>query len=498
MLKSRSSGILCHVSSLPSSYGIGDLGPASYAFVDMLAAAGQKWWQVLPLNPTDRALGNSPYSSFSAFAFNTLFISPDQMLKDGHCLKGDIELLKVPPSDSVRFDVVYENKSLLIERAYECYRSSGKLPAFELFCRDQAGWLEDYALFVVLKKNFTGACWVDWPVEFRDRSTTALRDFSCRQSFDLEREKFAQFLFYDQWMKLKDYCLGKGIGIIGDIPIYVNYDSVDVWVNPRFFKLDAQRRQTFVAGVPPDYFSKDGQRWGNPVYDWESLSSTGFSWWVERMRHNLGLFDAARIDHFRAFAQCWEIPAHEPTPINGAWRDVPGKELFLALRKQLPDLPVIAEDLGIITPDVDALKDLFGFPGMRVVMFAFHNEYKKSRDLPENFTRDSIVYTGTHDNNTVRGWFREDMTAREKENFMEYFKARPSLSNIHWKMIRMAMGSAAMLCVIPIQDVLGLGSEARMNRPSTVAGNWCWRIRRGAISPKVITHLRRLTLVAGR
>ncbi|MBF0388202.1 MAG: 4-alpha-glucanotransferase [Candidatus Omnitrophica bacterium] len=495
MLNTRSNGILCHVSSLPSDYGIGDLGPQAYKFVDLLAAAGQKWWQVLPLNPTDNALGNSPYSSFSAFAFNSLFISPEQLVIDGFLDQDDIALYRIDHSDKTEYDLVYKTKSLLIDNAFAQFRSKGLLlQPFADFCRDQAGWLDDFALFVVIKKLFAGAIWVDWPIEFRDRSPAALEAVARNRSAELEKEKFAQFLFFHQWTRLKTHCSACGVGIIGDIPMYVNYDSADVWTHPEFFKLDEDKRQTFVAGVPPDYFSAEGQRWGNPVYDWDKMRSVDFSWWVARVRHNLTQFSAVRVDHFRAFAQCWEIPVQEKTAINGLWQDVPGREMFEVLHKTFSDLPIIAEDLGIITPDVDALKDHFKFPGMRVVMFAFHNDFLKSRDLPANYTTPAVVYTGTHDNNTVRGWFEEDMTIREKENYTKYFNVRPTVANIHWRMIRMAMGSVADVCIIPLQDILGLGSAARMNRPSVVKGNWSWRLAEGALVAQALARLKRLTL----
>lgn len=499
MLTTRSNGILCHISSLPSFYGIGDLGAQAFNFADLLIRAGQKWWQILPLNPTDHALGNAPYSSFSAFAFNILLISPDQLVKDGFCIQEDIDPLRLPVSGGVDYDRVYSTKAALVGMAFGRFQRKGiPLKAFEDFCREQAGWLDDFALFVVLKQKFAGAVWVDWPVECRDRYRGALDEILISEAENIRKEKFAQYLFYGQWSALKAHCSANGLGIIGDIPIYVNYDSADVWVHPGYFKLDADGKPAFVAGVPPDYFAGEGQRWGNPVYDWEALHSAGFSWWVERIRHNLELFDLVRVDHFRAFAQCWEIPAHERTAIKGVWRDVPGMELFLVLKKHFPILPIIAEDLGIITADVDALKDHFGFPGMRVVMFAFHNAYRKSRDLPENYLPNAVVYTGTHDNNTVRGWFEEDMTDQEKENFYDYFKVRPSGKNIHWRMIHMAMGSAANICIIPLQDLLGLGSEARMNQPSLVKGNWRWRFEAGALAPGILARLRRWTLIFQR
>jgi 4-alpha-glucanotransferase len=494
MKTKRSSGILCHISSLPSPYGIGDLGPGACAFVDFLSRSGQAWWQVLPLNPTDNALGNSPYSSFSAFAFNVLLISPQLLVSDGFLLPQDVPALESLDEDRAAFDRVYAHKTACIDAAYRRYEQRRfPLKDFESFVRHQSGWLDDFALFVVLKNHFNNESWVNWPEALRDRHPDALQVFARDYSAGISKVKFAQYLFYSQWMRLQAYCSAKGVGLIGDIPIYVNYDSVDVWVDPHLFKLDAQKKPVVVAGVPPDYFSAQGQRWGNPVYDWAALQASDFAWWVKRMAHNLALFDAVRVDHFRAFAQCWEIPAEEATAVRGAWRDVPGAALFTVLRGVFPHLPVIAEDLGIITPDVDALKEQFGFPGMRVVMFAFHNDYKKSRDLPENYVPHSVVYTGTHDNNTIRGWFDNDLSPMEKKNMIEYFGVEPAAADIHWRMMALAVNSVSGLCIIPVQDLLGLGAGARMNRPSTVEGNWQWRFRSGDFSPQAAARLLLLT-----
>ena len=499
MKNQRSSGILCHVSSLPSSYGIGDLGPEAFHFVDILARARQRFWQVLPLNPTDRGLGNSPYSSYSAFAFNPLLISPEGLYQDGLLTREELEKCRIDSDGSVAFDQVYDRKAWMIGRAYDKYQSRWfKSSAFDRFCSEQGTWLDDHALFVVLKRRFKSVGWADWPVEFRDRHPRALKDISVQVVAEVRMEKYAQFLFYGQWMKLRAYCLKKGVRLIGDVPIYVNYDSVDVWCNRRFFKLDEQGRQTFVAGVPPDYFSKEGQRWGNPVYNWDELKKTGFAWWVDRVRHNLDFFDLVRIDHFRAFAQYWEIPASEPTAVKGVWKDVPGLELFTAIQKAFPDLPIIAEDLGVITPDVDALKDRFLLPGMHVLMFAFHNEYKKSRDLPENSTELSVVYTGTHDNNTIAGWFLKDITPMEKKNMREYFRRDISSDDVNWVMIDLALRSAAFLAIIPVQDLLGLKDDARMNKPSTVKGNWGWRFLPGALTSQVVDRLAALVVSTKR
>jgi 4-alpha-glucanotransferase len=495
MKNERSSGVLCHISSLPSSYGIGDLGPEAFEFVDALERSRQRYWQVLPLNPTDRGLGNSPYSSYSAFAFNPLLISPEGLYKDGLLTRDELQKCRIDSDGIVAFDQVYDRKAWMIGCAYNRYQSQWfKSGDFDKFCLAEKAWLDDHALFVVLKHRFKDVGWFDWPVDFRDRHPDALQKIAVEVAHDVRREKFAQFLFHGQWMKLRAYCLRKGVRLIGDVPIYVNYDSVDVWRTPQFFKLDEHGRQTFVAGVPPDYFSKEGQRWGNPVYNWDNLKKAGFAWWIERVGHNLDFFDLVRIDHFRAFAQCWEIPASEPTAVKGVWRDVPGVELFTALQKAFPKLPIIAEDLGIITPDVDALKDRFCLPGMHVLMFAFHNEYKKSRDLPENSTPLSVVYTGTHDNNTIAGWFSKDITPMEKKNMREYFCRDIAEGEVNWVMIELALRSAAFLAVIPMQDLLGLKEGARMNTPSTVKGNWAWRFMPGAFTPVVADRLASLVM----
>lgn len=499
MLDERASGVLCHISSLPSPYGIGDIGPEAYLFVDLLVQAGQKYWQVLPLNPTDGALGNSPYSSFSAFAFNILFISPDLLAEDGLIDKEYLKTLRNDVITDVDHEFTLRLKEKILAKAWETYcERRVKLRAFELFCHQEKAWLDDFARFCVLKDRFNRVLWVEWPIEFRDRHPENMELFDVEAALKIEQIKFYQFLFFKQWQSLQQHCSCNNIGIIGDIPIYVNYDSVDVWVYPDIFKLDKNRRPVVVAGVPPDYFSKDGQRWGNPVYQWERLRETGFEWWVRRVAHNLSLFDAARIDHFRAFAQCWEIPFAEKTAIKGVWADVPGEALFNVLRSRFPTLPIIAEDLGIITPDVDALKEKFNLPGMRVLMFAFHNEYKKSRDLPENYIRWSIVYTGTHDNNTLLGWLKNDVTPVERKNMKEYFGRDFAPEEGTWIMIDLALRSASFLAIIPLQDILALDGASRMNKPSTTTGNWKWRFKPGALRGYLLNRLKKMTLLAQR
>ncbi len=499
MMDRRSCGVLCHISSLPSPYGIGDLGPEAFRFVDLLSRARQRYWQVLPLNPTDSALGNSPYSTYSAFGLNSLLISPDELYAQGLLTQVQLDDCRAAGDEAVAFDKVYAAKSRMLAAAYAAYMKRGfGSRAFDDFCAGQAYWLDDHALFVVLKRRFADACWADWPVGLRDREPGAMTMAAAAMADELRREKFSQFLFYRQWMALQEHCSRLGVGLIGDIPIYVNYDSVDVWRDPGFFKLDEQRHVTFVAGVPPDYFSRDGQRWGNPVYDWDRLRATGFAWWIKRVRHNLAFFDLVRIDHFRAFAQCWEIPAAEPTAVHGAWRDVPGVELFTALQEEFPDLPIIAEDLGIITPDVDALKERFGLPGMKVLLFAFHTEPEKSRDIPEHYAPLSVVYTGTHDNNTIRGWYARDISPVEKKNMRTYFGHEIPVPEINQVLIEMALRSPSLLAVISLQDILELGEEARMNKPSTVTGNWKWRFAPGNFTSAMAERLAALTMDTGR
>lgn len=498
-INERASGVLCHISSLPSVYGIGDLGHEAYRFINILAQAKQQYWQVLPLNLTDQALGNSPYSSCSAFALNILFISPEVLVEDGFLTQEDLNVFRKEPVGKVDYEYALYVKKSLLSKAWNQYQRSFHLKQdFEEFSCEAAYWLNDFSRFLVLKEKFNQELWTNWPIEFRDREKVSLEAFDQEFLLKINEIKFYQFLLFRQWKKLQQYACLKGVRFIGDIPIYVNYDSVDAWVHPDIFKLDLNKKPYVVAGVPPDYFSKDGQRWGNPVYHWENLKKMNFVWWVDRVRHNLKMFDLVRIDHFRAFAQCWEIPADEKTAVNGRWVDVPGVELFDTFKKHFPSMPIIAEDLGIITPDVDALKDQFGLPGMRVLMFAFHHEYQKSRDLPENYIERSVVYTGTHDNNTILGWFEKDRSEIEKKNMLEYFGKELTDEDVVWMMIEKAMMSVSCLAIIPLQDVLELNQEARMNTPSTILNNWGWRFSFKDFSRKRINQLKNITKRSSR
>jgi len=500
MMDRRKSGILLHITSLPSPYGIGDFGPWAYKFADFLTEARQSLWQVLPLNPTSLVQGNSPYSSYSAFAGNLLLISPDLLVDDGLLSKSELEGPPPFPKESVDYRAAFEYKERVLRRAYETWKGKPEKDyAFERFCRENSDWLEDYSLFVALKEHFQGAVWSDWPRELRDRKEEAIQPWKERLGDRVSVEKFVQYLFFKQWSSLKTYCNRKGVQIVGDIPIYVTYDSSDVWANPGLFKLNEEKKPTSVAGVPPDYFSATGQLWGNPVYGWETLKETRYAWWIRRMEHNLRLFNIVRVDHFRGLVAYWEVPAGEKTAIHGRWTEVPVRDFFGTLFKYFPCLPVIAEDLGVITPDVrEALRD-FGFPGMKVLLFAFGGDDLGTHPyIPHNYTNNSVVYTGTHDNNTIKGWFRREARPEDKKRFFEYVGREVGEEEVHWEFIRLAMRSVGNTVIMPMQDVLGLGEEARMNTPATPEGNWKWRLLPEQLTPSVIHKLSEMTHLYGR
>ncbi len=495
----RRSGILLHITSLPSPYGIGDLGPGAYAFVDFLAGTRQTAWQVLPLNPTNPVYGNSPYSSVSAFAGNTLLVSPDLLLEEGFLSRKDLEPVPSFPKDRCDFPAVIFYKERLLEQAYQHFIKNGKeRGAFESFCSENGSWLEDFSLFILIKKHHAGKIWHEWPHELRDRAPKFLEAVKTEYFSELEKEKFWQYLFFKQWYLLKAYCEEKCVQLIGDLAIYVSLDSADVWATPGFFKLDEEKRPVFVSGVPPDYFSATGQLWGNPVYRWDVLRRSGYQWWVERIAHHLRLFDFLRIDHFRGLVAYWEVPAKEETAINGKWVKVPVGDFFTTLRKHFPSLPIVAEDLGLITPDVRKVMHRFGLPGMKVLIFAFTENNPAHPYLPHTYEKNCLVYTGTHDNNTVRGWFESEASPEDRERLFRYLGGEVPAKEIHWALIRLAMMSVANLVVIPMQDVLGLGDEARMNRPSVAQGNWEWRVLPERITERMSQRLLEMTETYGR
>ena len=502
----RASGILLHPTSLPGRFAIGDLGPAAYEFADFLIASGQGLWQVLPLGPT--GYGDSPYACYSAFAGNTMLISPEKLVEDG--LLSQIELDQVQPvaDDKVDFGRAHEIKDSLLAKSFARYQRTTNTrlrSEFETFAAQNADWLTDYALFRALKAEHGGKPWHEWESSLVSRAPEAIARATNKLHDQIEAHKFAQFLFFKQWFELKAYCHQRGISLVGDVPIFVAPDSADVWTNPEQFKLDRNGIPTVVAGVPPDYFSATGQFWGNPLYNWERMLADGFKWWIERVRASLQIVDIARIDHFRGFAACWEIPGGDTTAERGHWVEVPGRALFTAIRNALGELPIIAEDLGVITPDVERLRDAFGFPGMRILQFAFSSD-TGNIDLPHNYHRNVVVYTGTHDNDTTVGWFNSvagagstraaEQIAAERNFCLKYLHTDGR--EIHWDFIREILASVADTSILPLQDLLGLGTDARMNLPNSTNGNWIWRFREGDLTDELGERLRDLTEIYGR
>lgn len=492
----RGSGILLHITSLPSPYGIGDMGPWAYKFADFLSETKQKFWQVLPLTPTTLPSG-SPYHGSSAYAGNTLLISPELMVREGLLDKEDTEPMPRFQKNKVDYPRVSSFKEKLFERAYEHFKPSEN-GEYENFCSENSNWLEDFALFVALKAHFRGKVWGEWPPGIRDRQPEALKTLKNKLQDRIEREKFLQYVFFRQWFSLKSYCNRKGIQIIGDMPFYVSYNSVDVWKNPEFFKLNEKKQPAFVSGVPPDYFSRTGQLWGDPVYRWDALKEQGYSWWIRRIEHNLKLFDFIRIDHFRGFVGYWEVRAGERTAVKGRWVKAPAKNFFTEVCERFPHLPILAEDLGTITPDVREIMRHFGFPGMRVLLFAFGEDLPTNPYAPHNHLKNCIVYTGTHDNNTVRGWFEGEATPEDRERLFRYLGREVHPQEVHWEFIRLAMMSVADMVIIPMQDILGLGEQARMNRPATVKGNWQWRLLPEQLTSTLTRRLLEMTQIYGR
>jgi len=502
----RASGILLHPTSLPSKFGIGDLGDEAYRFVDFLAGAKQTYWQVLPLGPT--GYGDSPYQCFSAFAGNTNLISPQRIVEDGFLTDEEINRKPNFQIGRVDFGKVYEWKNYILGLAYERFRLTTSVDLrekFETFSQEQAAWLEDYALFRAVKKSQNQSSWQEWdaPLKLRDEKALAKAREDLRE--EIQAQKFQQWLFFRQWNELKNYCHSNAIKIVGDVPIFVALDSADVWCNPSQFKLNQDGSPKVVAGVPPDYFSKTGQLWGNPIYDWEQMRRDGFRWWIRRVKATLQTVDIVRVDHFRGFAASWEVSGGETTAQNGRWVSVPGEELFETLKNTLGDLPFWAEDLGVITPDVENLRDGFDFPGMRILQFAFGGD-TDSHDLPHNYIKNCVAYTGTHDNDTTVGWFnskagssstRDAMQIkREREFCLNYLKSDGR--EIHWDFIQTVWESVADTAIAPMQDLLGLGNEARMNLPASSSGNWYWQCKEGDFSDEIAERLKNLTEIYGR
>lgn len=494
MLTERASGILLHPTALPGPHGIGDLGAAARKFVDLLQECGQKVWQILPLGPT--GYGDSPYSSFSAFAGNPLLISLEALVACGD-LAADEITAPAFPCDVVDYGAVRTFKSALLRKANAGFSSRGtdeRRARFDDFCSEEAYWLDDYALYSAIRRHEKNRPWMEWPPALRDREPAAILAIRAELRAEIAVETYCQFVFAEQWRELKTYATSCDVRLFGDLPIFVADDSADVWAHRYYFQLDKAGRATAVAGVPPDYFSATGQRWGNPLYNWERLRADGFNWWIDRLRRNLTLYDLIRIDHFRGFAACWAIPASEPTAIHGVWEHVPGREFFTAATACLGPLPVIAEDLGHITADVEALRDHFGYPGMKILHFAFgsgaDNPY-----LPHNYTQNCVVYTGTHDNDTTVGWWQQ--LGAEERNAVARYLGR-EVDDPVAELLRLAAASVSRLCVFPLQDLLRLDSAARFNRPGAPDGNWQWRWQEDFLPRESRDFLRDLMNLYGR
>lgn len=495
MKLARASGILLHPTSLPGDFGIGDLGDAAFRFVDWLVEAGQTYWQVLPLNLT--GWGGSPYATVSAFAGNVLLISPGKLLEDGLIDADTVASWSDLNKDKVDFGAVDEGKHTLLAQAFERFRSGGLpelTPGFTTFTRENAWWLDDFALFIALKNSNGHKPWIEWAEPLKTRTKDALDRARSQFAREIDAQKFFQFLFFRQWDEVKRYSNERGVRLIGDIPIFVAHDSADVWCNQKLFKLNEDGTSKVVAGVPPDYFSTTGQLWGNPIYDWQAMKAHDFGWWTARIAFTLKMVDVTRLDHFIGFAHNWEVPGEDATAENGVWVDVPGSELFETLHRRLGELPVIAEDLGAVTPAVEKLRDSFGFPGMRILQNAFGGD-AHNRDLPHNYVRNSVAYPGSHDNDTSRGWFKR-MPKNVRRHCKKYL--RSTGRDISWDMMRAVWASVADTAIAPLQDVLSLGSEARMNTPATGEGNWQWRFGDGDLNEELATRLREMTELYGR
>lgn len=494
----RGSGILLHITSLPSPYGIGDLGPEAYRFIDFLSSCKQSFWQILPLCAINFPIHISPYLSMSVFAGNTVLISPDWLGQRGYLEKEELEPVSCFSGEKVNHSEVHAYKKKIFQKAYSRFKKRKKEESYEKFCAENSVWLEDFSLFISLKSHYQGKPWIEWPSEVRNRKSAALEASRRILHDEIEKEKFLQFVFYQQWESLRAYCLKKKIHVIGDVPIYTDYDSADVWTHPEIFKLNRKKRPYAVSGVPPDYFSRTGQRWGNPVFDWSALKKEGYEWWIQRFEHNFKLYDMVRIDHFRGFVAFWEVPASHKTASRGKWVKAPAKDFFTLLKKRFPKLPLIAEDLGYITRDVKEIIRYFSLPGMKVLLFAFGKDNPKHPYLPHNYEKNCVVYTGTHDNNTVRGWFEREAKPAVKKRIFRYLGHKVSKEKISWEFIKLAMMSVADLVIIPMQDVLGLGEEARMNLPATVKGNWGWRLLPEQLRPELAKRLSEMTKISKR
>jgi 4-alpha-glucanotransferase len=495
-IRSRSSGILMHISSLPSKYGIGDLGQSAYEFVDFLSDTGTKYWQVLPLNPI--GFGDSPYQGLSAFAGNPLFIDPDFLMKLGLLKTENLSNSPNFPKQKVNFEKVIKFKRSLFEKAFSSFYINKKTPLkeeFELFKELNQKWLETYCVFMAIREEYHLTSWKDWPNPLKYREPQAILFYEEQHTEEVEYQAFLQFIFHQQWQNLKEYSHSKGVHFIGDIPIFLGYDCADVWAHPDLFKLNDQLEPQAVAGVPPDYFSPSGQLWGNPLYDWESHHYDNYHWWIDRFKETLKFVDIIRLDHFRGFAEYYQISSRSKTAEVGQWIAGPGSDFFNAIQSALGFLPFIAEDLGIITPDVIDLRDHFDLPGMKILQFAFGGNSKNDY-LPHNYPVNCVAYTGTHDNPTSLSWFENTASEKERLFFRQYFgKTNEKIPQV---MIRSIWASVAKMAIAPMQDVLALGEYARFNTPGTSQGNWRWRIKPGGVNEDIKTWLSEINMTYNR
>ena len=491
----RSSGILLHITSLPGKYGIGTMGREARSFIDFLVDSGQKLWQILPLGHT--GYGDSPYQCFSAFAGNPLIIDLEKLQEQGLLKPEDLPDNEGFPEDAVNYGKVFAYKYTLLEKAWQNFQKAddhGLKQQYGTFCTGNQWWLDDYAFFMALKIHHGGIAWTQWEKDIKMREPDAVEKYRNLLAGKIDFYRFLQFVFYHQWLELKSYANINNIKIIGDLPLYVAFDSADAWANPDIFDFDETLTPRTVAGVPPDYFSETGQMWGNPIYDWKRLEEQGFRWWIERIKANFLLYDILRIDHFRGLAAYWSIPYGEETAINGKWIEAPGRAMLRAVYDSLGEKPIIAENLGVITPDVEQLREEFSMPGMKILQFAFDSG-EDNDFIPHTYEKNSVVYTGTHDNNTTEGWFRHS-PEEDRQLMREYFCLDEN--NPSWSFIRLAWSTVSNIAIAPMQDILGLGEEARMNFPGKSPGFWKWRYRSDMLTGNHADDLRRITRIYGR
>jgi 4-alpha-glucanotransferase len=497
----RYAGVLAHISSLPGKYGTGDLGDEAYEFADLLSDNGQTFWQILPLNPTGGDYEYSPYSSASAFAANTLFLSPDLLVRSGLLTEESFRRTKFRETDRTDFKKASDFRNMISDEVFTnffCREKPYRQMNFKNFCKNESYWLNDFVLFNILKREFDNVPWNEWPEKLKNRNSKSMDNYFEKFESEIKKEKLYQYLFQEQWTSLKRYCNIRGIRIIGDMSFYVNYDSAEVWAHPEFFKLDTEKRPKLVAGVPPDYFSSTGQLWNMPVYNWTALKKSGYEWWLKRIRRNLDLCDLVRFDHFRGFSAYWEVPFGETTAVNGKWTSGPGDDFFGKVKEEFPEMPFIAEDLGWIDDKVYKLRDDFSLPGMVVLQFAFGDNTPQSGYMTHNHNQNCVVYTGTHDNNTTRGWYLNELSDKNRKEAAEYAGHPVKDETCNEDFIRMAYSSVAKIAIIPVQDLLGLDAGARLNTPSTSGKNWDWKMKKSDLGKVFTEKVRRMVVIYGR